>query len=121
MRNFNGIWCIDKRITIHIAYYDSKPKDDTRNRCKEEVFNTKCRRTPKGKEGEDLAEGNEGDDLVGKKQSSNMKRAEAIEIDESWTKFYLVGVLKDPKGGELLLEVLYNGGSMPVSIKAISG
>ncbi|KAL6953211.1 hypothetical protein U1Q18_045247, partial [Sarracenia purpurea var. burkii] len=121
MRNFNGAWCMDKRVTVHMAYYDSKPKDGTWNRRKEEVFNTKCRQTPKGKEGEDPAEGKEGEELVEKKQSSSMKRAKAIEIDKSWTKFCLVGVLKDPKGGELLSEALYNGGPTPVSIKAIGG
>ncbi|KAL6955001.1 hypothetical protein U1Q18_042679, partial [Sarracenia purpurea var. burkii] len=119
MRNVNGVWCIDKRITVQMAYYDSKPKDDTSDRRKEEDFNIKGRWTPNGKEEEDLAEGKEGEDPVEKKHSSSQKRVEAFEIDESWTKFCLVGVLKDPKGGELLSEALYNGGSMSVSIKAI--
>ncbi|KAL6986672.1 hypothetical protein U1Q18_048448, partial [Sarracenia purpurea var. burkii] len=41
-------------------------------------------------------------------QLSNTKRIEANEIDESWTKFCLVGVLKDLKEGEMLSEALFN-------------
>ncbi|KAL6964167.1 hypothetical protein U1Q18_035225, partial [Sarracenia purpurea var. burkii] len=89
-----AIW----RISVHKDYYDSKPKDDIRKGCKVEESNKKCRQSLNGKMGEDRDDGRKGEALTEMQKSSSTKRTEAIEIDESWTKFCLVGVLKDPNG-----------------------
>ncbi|KAL6954848.1 Multiple RNA-binding domain-containing protein 1 [Sarracenia purpurea var. burkii] len=102
MENFNGVWCMDRRISVQKAYYDSKPKEDTRKRNIEDVFKKKHGPSPTSNLGEERAEAKKGEVLAEIQQSSRMKRVEATEIDESWMKFCLVGVLKDPKGGELL-------------------
>ncbi|KAL6988211.1 hypothetical protein U1Q18_013958 [Sarracenia purpurea var. burkii] len=96
------------------AYYDSKPREDTRKRSNEVVLRKKHRSPSVGTLGVERAEAKKGEGLVEMQQSRIMKRIEATEIDEAWTKFCLVGVLKDPKGGELLSEALFKGGSTPI-------
>ncbi|KAL6983931.1 hypothetical protein U1Q18_017303 [Sarracenia purpurea var. burkii] len=121
MNNLNGAWCMDRRISVQKAYYDSKPREDTRKRSNEVVLRKKHRSPSVGTLGVERAEAKKGEGLVEMQQSRIMKRIEATEIDEAWTKFSLVRVIKDPKGGELLSEALFKGGSTPVSIKAIGG
>ncbi|KAL6957426.1 hypothetical protein U1Q18_046927 [Sarracenia purpurea var. burkii] len=121
MRNLNGVLCIDRKISVQKAYYDSKPREDTRKRSNEDVLKKKHRPSSVGILSEERVEAKKGEVLVEMQQSSRMKRIEVTEIDEAWTKFCLVGVLKDPKWGELLSEALFKGGSTPVSIKAIGG